>query len=102
MDSGQIHLRQVLALMDTYELDRKPQIFSLQFIKDNGEIRELKRAAKGHKSGVAKNEKSNFGYNLKEKGIVIIRDLDFRGGEGRTISVRIEGIRKFNGLTVFS
>lgn len=98
--SGEIHIRQVLALMDTYESSGKPVEFSLSFVKDNGEWRDLKRAAKGYKSQKPGNA-SSFGYHLKSKGIVLIRDLEFNKGEGRSISVKIDGIRKFNGLTVF-
>jgi hypothetical protein len=101
--SNQIHIRQVLALMDTYEIGGKPIEFKLTFVTNGGEKRHLERAAKGWKSGKsATNGKSNFGYNLKEKGIVLIRDLNYNNNEGRTISVNIDGIRSFNGLTVFA
>ena len=98
--SGQIHIRQVTAFMDTYEADGKPVEFSISFIKANGEWRDVQRAAKGWKSQ-KQSSKTPFSYNLKSKGIIIIRDLDHKAGEGRTISVIIDGIRKFNGLTVF-
>ena len=97
--SGDIHIRQVLALMDTYETNSKPVEFSISFTKDNGEFKELQNAAKGYKSQ-KKGNSTSFGYHLKSKGIVIIRDLDFNNGLGRSISIRIDGIIKFNGLTV--
>lgn len=97
----QIHIRQVLATMDMYENANKPVEFSLEFITIKGEKRVLNRAAKGHKSTRTSNGQSNFGYSLKESGIVLIRDLDFNNGVGRSISVKIDGIRKFNNLTVF-
>jgi hypothetical protein len=101
--SNQIHIRQVLALMDTYETGTKPIEFKLSFVTNDGEWRHLKRAAKGWKSGkTTLGGKSNFGYNLKSKNIVLIRDLDYNNGKGRTISVNIDGIRTFNGLTVFA
>jgi hypothetical protein len=96
-----IHIRQVLAIMDTYEVGGKPVEFKLLFIKDNGELRYLTSAAKGYKSTRTSKGQSSFGYNLKDKGIVLIRDLDYNNGEGRTISVKIDGIRKFNDTTVF-
>lgn len=101
---ARIHIRQVLALMDTYEVDTKPIEFSLSFITKSGEWRHLKRAAKGFKSSRTAKGQSNFGYNLKEKGIVLIHDLDYidpkTKEKGRVISVVIEGIRFFNSIEV--
>ncbi len=101
---AQIHIRQVLALMDTYEVGGKPVEFSLRFIKESGEVRFIKRCAKGWKNSSTKGL-SNFKYNVKSKDIVLIRDIDFFNGvgkeKGRSISVKIDGIIEYNGLNVF-
>lgn len=91
----QIHLRQALAEMDTYEIDGEPKIFSLQYVTTKGELLSIKKAAKGWKSG-KEGGKSKFAYNLKERGARII--FDFDANHPRTIL--IDGIIEFNGLTV--
>jgi hypothetical protein len=101
---SRIHIRQVLALMDTYEVQGKPVGFSLKFVKEDGEVRLINKCAKGWKNPNATGSLSNFKYNVKSKDIVLIRDINFIGKnkeKGRTISVKIDGIIQFNGLTVF-
>jgi hypothetical protein len=104
-----VHIRQVLAQMDIYEVEGKPSEFSIEFVKTNGELRRISRCAKGYKSEmtndkgdqVPKSERasdkgSSFGYNHKQHGTVLVRDLD----NNRVISIKISGIIKYNGHTV--
>lgn len=90
-----IHLRQVLAEMDTFETDGQPRIFSLVYCSDKGGLLHIKKASKGWKSGT-NGGKSKFAYNLKERGARLIFDHDAQ--HPRTIF--IDGIMKFNGMDV--
>lgn len=91
-----MHIRQALALMDTYEIDGTPQTFSIVFVKTNGQLRSLSHCAKGHKTAAVGETGRGFGYNHKESGTVLIRDIE----ANRSISIKISGIIIFNGHTV--
>jgi hypothetical protein len=90
-----IHLRQVLAEMDTYENNGEERKFSLLYCQKDGTLLHIKQASKGWKSG-KEGGKSNFNYNLKAKGARLIFDHDAQ--HPRTII--IDGIMEFNGLKV--
>jgi hypothetical protein len=90
-----IHLRQVLAEMDTYEANGEEKKFSLLYAQKDGSLLHIAEASKGWKSG-KEGIKSNFGYNLKSKGARLIFDHDAK--HPRTII--IDGILEFNGMKV--
>jgi hypothetical protein len=74
--------------------------FSISFYKEDGSIRTIRRAQKGHKmQGAASSGStgSNFKYRIKENGLIIIADLDAITEKDKWKSIRIERIREFNG-----
>lgn len=81
----------------TYNADG-PVTFDIIFIKADGSIRKMK--AQNHVKHAAISsapvETTNFKYNLKEKGTVLLYDLDKQ--EHR--AVKIDRIVFFNGLKV--
>ena len=81
----------------TVDQDGQPINFTIEFVKEDGSIRRM-RAQKHVKypSSGSVNEKSNFKYNLKNKGIILLYDLD----EKDYRAVKVDSILKYNGIDV--
>jgi hypothetical protein len=94
-----IGIAQVLAQIDLSAIQGS---FSITFVKEKGELRTIKRAQKGHKPNyaAAPTEGSKFKYRIKEKGVVIVGDLDALSEKDRFRTIKISRIIKFNNIPV--
>jgi hypothetical protein len=87
----------------TYDLNNHPKIFSIKFIKDNGQVRHIAKAQKSvklAKLGGGKGDKSKFKYNLKERGTILICDTEAKAKENKYKSIKISTIIEYNGHQV--
>lgn len=94
-----ISINIVLARIEqTIDANARPQIFTIEFIKEDGSLRKMK-AQKHVKLGTGSrtaDEKSNFKYNLKNKNSILLYDTEKE--EYRT--VKVESIITFNNMEV--
>jgi hypothetical protein len=92
-----IGIAQVLSSVDTSSVDGP---FTMTFVKADGTLRTIK-AQKGHKVvGGATFEKSNFRYKIKEKGVILVRDLEAMTKTEEFRTIKISHIIRFNGHEV--
>ena len=94
-----ISINVVLSRMQqTVDADGQPVNFTLEFVKDDGSIRFIKaqKHVKYHSFEPGKNENSKFKYNLKNKGSILLYDMELK--EYRT--VKIDSILKYNNIDV--
>jgi hypothetical protein len=100
-----IDIATVLNLINiTYDERNRPKIFSIKFVKDNGQVRHIAKAQKSVKHakiGGGKGDKSKFKYNLKERGTILICDTAAKKKEDQYKSVKISTIIEYNGQAVF-
>lgn len=93
-----IGIAEVLARIDTSPIDGA---FSLTFIKRDGSVRKIERAQKGIQSDhTSTSAKSNFRYNIKQKGVVLVADLDAINKRDKFKTIKISRIIKFNNIPV--
>lgn len=93
-----INLKTALALIDISAIPGEERPFSIKFVKANGESRFISKATrtKSRELTAEPVERSNFKYNIREKEILMIHDMD----KDRIISVKIRTITHFNGMEV--
>lgn len=93
-----ISIRQALAEMDiTYE-DGLPKSFSIEYWREDGTPGKMEKATKNEKRpGSGGAAKTKFKYNVKERGVVLLFNLE----TNETRAVKITRINKFNGEEVF-
>jgi len=94
-----ISINVALARMEqTVSGDGKPVYFTIEFIKDDGSIRKMKaqKHVKFPAAETGKDEKSNFKYNLKNKGSILLYDTEAKGYR----TIKIDRIIKFNDSNV--
>ena len=94
-----IGIAQVLALIDLSPIQGA---FSITFVKEGGELRTITNAQKGHKPNyaTAPSAGSKFRYRIKEKGVVIVADLDAKKEKEKFRTIKISRIIKFNNIPV--
>ncbi|MDJ1468162.1 hypothetical protein [Xanthocytophaga flava] len=108
-----IKLHVVLAEIDQAVRDNKPHEFSLQYIKKDGTAGKKTRVrksgtnpAKGNQADKSistdhvlsddKEETSNFRYNIKEKGILLLHDVV----NDQPFSLKIALLTHYNGIRI--
>lgn len=93
-----VKLSAVLADMEQPEQDGALRTFSIRYVKTDGTVGEKPRCRKsGQAAGAAVTEGSNFRYNVKQRGIVVLTNLD----NNQPFSLRIALITHFNGVRVW-
>lgn len=93
-----IGISEVLARIDISPIEGA---FSITFVKEDGSLRSINRAQKGHKyQRTSTSPDNNFRYNIKEKGVVIVADLDAETSDKKFRTIKISRIIRFNGIKV--
>jgi hypothetical protein len=96
----QIDIATVLRKMNITVDDDNPQSFSLDYVKDNGEIKSVKVATVNHKPGNEKHQRTRVTprqYNFRENASVLI----FNHDTNQHNTVKIPLIVRYNGIRVF-
>jgi hypothetical protein len=96
--SDTIGIKEVLA-----RIDMSPDLGPVQitFVTLKGELRTINRAQKGlKKHKQSSSEGSNFKYRIKEKGVVIVANLDAKSEEEKWRTIKIASIIRLNNKKV--
>lgn len=91
-----IGIAQVLAMID---LSANEGAFSITFVKQDGTLRTIERAQKGIKKTDSSGS-NNFKYNIKNKGVVHVADIDATNDRDKWRTIKISRIIEFNGQKV--
>jgi hypothetical protein len=87
----------VLAEIDQPDWHGQPREFSIQYAKADGELGFKARARKaGALGGAATHTGGRFGYNVKQKGVLMIVDC----ATGQTRSLKIARLISYNGIRI--
>lgn len=92
-----VKLAAVLADMEQPEQDGALRTFSIQYVKKNGTVGEKLRCRKSGQAAGATTESGRFRYNVKQKGVVVLTNLD----NNQSFSLIIAYITHFNGVRVW-
>ena len=95
----EIGIVEVLSEIDMKYAGDVPRSFSIEYVKESGEIRNYKKCQKKTKnkfSGTASTGTSKFKYNIKENNVVLIHVLD----DYQMRSLKIPQIIRFNKMDV--
>lgn len=94
---ARIHLRSVLAEIDTPDNRGQAREFSLKYATADGEERFRQKVRKaGSLGGAATHATGKFRYNIKQKGLLLI--VDVATGENR--SLKIGRLIEYNGVRI--
>ena len=97
-----IPIRTVLAEIDLYEVDGRPQAFSLTYYKTNGKKGSKAAVRKGGNAGVGglstagPEGRSAFRYKVKEKGTLQLVDC----ATGQPFALKIILLTEYNGRRI--
>lgn len=88
----------MLAKMEITEQDGKPVVHDIVFVKEDGSQRKMRAMNHiNHRQGNHEKAKgSPFKFNLKEKGALLLYDVDLE----KPRTVQVDTIISFNGMQV--
>jgi hypothetical protein len=97
-----IALSNVLSKINQSNQNGQRKIYEIGFYKANGEFRKL-RVTRHARNGVYESDKSEgskFNYNLRDKGLLIIENVDARNTRERTKNIHICLLVSFEGIRI--
>ena|SRR4028118_2021061 len=95
---ARIHLRSVLAEIDTPDRHGNGREFSIQYAKEDGELGFKQRVRKAGSLGGAATYTSGgrFRYNVKQKGVLVVVDCLTQ----QTRALKIARLMEYNGVRI--